>query len=135
MSNMSFVAGRVENVFPRPVNSDSISDVKAAMAEDSSVYVKLNLCNAYSDTKEYMPWTMEDQNENQLGQLNSARSKKFALVITRKRSFTPLFEVYADNIETVVERLKKRNITGTLVVNIFNDKTSHSNKTLRLLLK
>ena len=84
MLNITYAAGKVDNVYPRPVKSDTISDVSKAMTEDSSVYIKLDLCNAYSDTNEYIPWSMGNQNENQLGKLNSARSKAFALVITRK---------------------------------------------------
>ena len=135
MLNITYAAGKVDNVYPRPVNSDTISEVNKAMAEDSSVYIKLDLCNAYSDTNEYIPWSMGNQNENQLGKLNSARSKAFALVITRKCSREPLFSIYEQNIETVLDKLKKRNVKGTLLVSLFSDKTSHSNKTLRLLLK
>ena len=135
MLNITYAAGKVDNVFPRPVKSDTISDVNKAINEEGSLYIKLSLCNAYSDTNEYIPWSMGNQNENQLGELNSARSKMFALVITRKCSRDPLLSIYAKDIETVVDKLKARNVKGTLLVSLFSDKTSHSNKTLRLLLK
>jgi len=135
MLNITYAAGKVDNVYPRPVSSDTISEVNKAMTEDSSVYIKLDLCNAYSDTNEYIPWSMGNQNENQLGKLNSARSKAFALVITRKCSREPLLSIYEQDIETVLDKLKARNVKGTLLVSLFSDKTSHSNKTLRLLLK
>lgn len=125
MEQITFAAGTVDGVYPRPVKADSVLDVLAHDIASPASHVRVSLACGFGESGAYVPATVKgifggEISENDFREVgNQCESNRgfgyYDFRVCRRYGFEPVCEIKARNLGALLGGMVGQ-VTGTVTV-------------------
>ena len=124
MTNIKYVAGTVDCVYPRPVEADAIHALLDYFDEKGHAeYADIRVVNAFDKDGEYIHAKFGQFSERDGGFMNDTSFKgHYTFRVVRRYSRSDwLMHLEADSLGELIIKMREAGVAGTLYVNFYNN--------------